>query len=226
MATFRHVKVSDSITLHYNNKYFNSNSPAQNFLELEYKFEFKDVDNITYPLKGYTYFLSLKKRGFGLSGGINQFSISTAVNKYFSYPNQWYSSIRLSGEIKLPFTQPYYNQKALGYQENYLRGDEYFVIDGVAFVLSKFDIKKNILHFELPTFIKSKTYDKIPFTFYLKSYIDLGYVYAQPQFEARLNNRFLYSGGFGLDIVTLYDLKLSVEYNINQLGQKGLFLHR
>ena len=30
------------------------------------------------------------------------------------------------------------------------------------------------------------------------------------EFSSRLNNRFLYSGGFGIDILTLYDFKLAL----------------
>ncbi len=225
IITFRHINVDDSIISHYNPAYFNSSSSTQNFFELEYKLQFRDVDNILYPLKGYTASLSLKKRGLQLKGGINQFSIKPAFNKYFSYSHQWYSSVRLSGEIKLPFTQPYYNQKALGYEENYLRGDEYFAIDGVAYALSKLDLKKKIIFSNIPTFINSKTYNKIPFTFYAKTFADLGYVYSRKAFDTELNNKFLYSSGFGIDIVTLYDFKISLEYSLNQLTQKGLFLH-
>ncbi len=226
IITFRQVNVDDSIISHYNPAYFNGSSSMQNIIDLEYKLEFSNVDNVLYPLKGYSSSLSLKKRGLQLSGGLNQFSVRPAYNHYFTFPRQWYSSIRLAGEIKFPFKQPYYNQKALGYLENYLRGDEYFVIDGAAYVLLKLDLKKKILHFSLPTGIKSKTYDKIPFTFYAKTFADAGYVYALPQFDSRLNNKFLYSGGFGIDIVTLYDFKMSIELSVNQFNQKGLFLHR
>ena len=40
-----------------------------------------------------------------------------------------------------------------------------------------------------------------------------------------LNNRMLYTGGMGFDIVSFYDTCIRLEYSINQLGQKGLFLH-
>ncbi len=127
--------------------------------------------------------------------------------------------------MKLPFIQPYYNRRALGYRDDYLRGDEFFVIDGVANALAKFDLKKEVLKFYLSTFLKSKTYNRLPFTVYAKTFADMGYAYIQPEFDSRLNNRLLYSGGFGIDILTLYDLKVSIEYSFNQLGQKGLFLH-
>ncbi len=223
---FRHVKVDDSlISQQYNPGYFNSTSSFQNFIELAYTLQFIDVDNILYPLKGYSAIFSLTKRGLQLKGNINNITFRTAYNTYFWYAHKWYSSIRLLGQIVLPFKQPYYNQRALGYQNDYVRGDEYFVIDGVAFGLAKFDIKKQVWHFNIPTFLKSKTYNKLPFTLYAKTFFDAGYVYSQQEFDSRLNNRFLYSGGFGIDILTLYDFKLSIEYSFNQLGQKGLFLH-
>jgi len=226
LISFRHIKVDDSvISQTYNPGYFNSNSSIQNFFELSYKLQFSEIDNVLYPLKGYTNSLLLQKRGFGFNDGINQFVIKTTFNKYFTYSHNWYSSVRIIGQINLPFSQPYFNQRALGYKDDYLRGDEYFVVDGVAFGLAKFDIKKKLLHFNLPTFLKSKTYNKLPFTIYAKTFLDAGYVYSEKFFDTRLNNKFLYSGGFGFDILTFYDFKLSFEFSLNQLGQKGLFLH-
>ena len=224
--SFRHIKVDDSLlSQHYNPGYFNTTSSSQNFVEIGYRLQFTEVDNILYPLKGYAASLFLLKRGLQMEGGINRFTIRTTYNKYFSYPHNWYSGIRLTGQVEVPFNQPYINQRALGYQDDYLRGDEYFAIDGVAFGLARFDLKKKLLHFNVPTFLKSKTYNKLPFTIYGKTFCDAGYVYSQNKFSTKLNNRFLYSGGFGIDILTLYDFKLSIECSFNQLGQKGLFLH-
>ena len=224
--SFRHIKVDDSlISQHYNPGYFNTTSSSQNFVEFGYKLQFTEVDNILYPLKGYEASLFLVKRGLQMEGGINRFTIRTTHNKYFSYPHNWYSGVRLTGQVEVPFSQPYINQRALGYQDDYLRGDEYFAIDGVAFGLARFDLKKKLLYFNVPTFLKSKTYNKLPFTIYGKTFCDIGYVYCQDKFITKLNNRFLYSGGFGIDILTLYDLKLILECSFNQLGQKGIFLH-
>jgi outer membrane protein assembly factor BamA len=225
-VSFRHIDVDDSlISDHYNPGYFNASSSHQDYVEVSYRLQFIDVDNILYPLKGYIASLFLLKRGLQTEGGINRFIIRTTYNKYFSYPHNWYSSLRLTGQVELPFHQPYINQRALGYLDDYLRGDEYFAIDGVAFGLAKLDLKKKLIHFSLPTFLNSKTYNKLPFTVYGKIFLDAGYVYSQPEFISRLNNRFLYSGGFGFDILMLYDFKLSLECSLNQLGQKGLFLH-
>ena len=220
---FRHIKVSDTIISKLNPQYFNSPSGTHDFIDLEYQFKYENVDNVMYPLKGNIFSLSVKKRGLGWDKDINRFSIEPGYKFYFSHKHNWYTSIRLSAEIKLPFDQPYFNLQALGYKENYLRGYEYNVIDGVVFGLSKFDIKKKIASFGLPTLIHTKIIDKIPFTIYAKTFADLGYVYDKS--STLLGNRFLYSGGIGIDILTIFDLKVSFEYSLNQLGQKGIFLH-
>ena len=220
---FRHVNVADSIVSFYNPSFFKTSSHFRDLIELEYKLQHTDVDNVLYPLKGKIATLNLKKTGLQLSGGTNNFSIEAGFEKYNALGNQWFLSTRVKGEIQFPFDPAYYNSKALGYHENYLRGYEHFVIDGFAFGLLKLDLKKQIARFNIPTGINSATYNKIPFTLYAKTYADAGSALSHQQ--SKLNNKALFSGGFGIDIVTLYDVKLSVEFSLNQLGQKGLFLH-
>ena len=71
-----------------------------------------------------------------------------------------------------------------------------------------------------------KILTKIPFTFFAKTYTDFEYVYNKPKFDTYLNNRLLYTGGFGIDLLTLYDINLRFEYSFNQLNKSGLFFHK
>ena len=41
-----------------------------------------------------------------------------------------------------------------------------------------------------------------------------------------LNNKMLFSGGIGIDIVTIYDVSIKLEWSFNQIGQNGLYLHK
>jgi len=132
----------------------------------------------------------------------------------------------LQANIKLPFKQPYINQQAMGYLNNYVRGMDYKVIDGVAYAISRLDLKKQLFDFNIKTIFKSsKTFNKIPFRIYGKTFADMGYCYNREEFRSKLNNTFLGSAGIGIDIVTFYDIQIRMEYSVNQLGQKGLFLH-
>jgi len=122
---------------------------------------------------------------------------------------------------------PYYVQEALGY-DNFVRGYEFFVIDGQDFIL----FKEN-LHFPLIQPFETQI-EQIPFkpfqTFYfaayLNAFVDAGYVW-DSQYAAQnfLDNKWLLGYGLGLDIVGSYDRILRLEYSFNNLNESGLFLH-
>lgn len=221
-----HEKVDDSIIqVKYNPNYFKDPVSSKDIFDITYTQQYANVNNISYPLTGKTASLSIQKRGLGLTGGLNMLTLEASYNKYFGMGKNWYSSIALNGQIKLPFEQAYINQRGLGYGDNYLRGLEFYVIDGVVTALVKSTLKKKIIAFNIPFPLFPKVFTKIPFTIYAKTFADMGYAYNKKTFYSRLNNRFLYSGGFGLDILTLYDINLRLEYSFNQLNENGLFLH-
>jgi outer membrane protein assembly factor BamA len=221
-AGYSHIQVSDSvISNNYNTEYFNSNSPIQSFVDLAYTIQYSDVDNILYPLEGVSGHASLQKRGFGFTGGLNMISLEAEYDKFNALGKQWFTSFQFSGKVKLPFKQPFVNQRALGDNNMFLRGLDYYTIDGVAFGTAKFNLKKEIFSFNIPTFIKSKPYNNIPIKIYAKAFTDFGYVYSIENLS-RLNNKLLSTAGFGLDILTLYDFHIRLDYSLNQLGQKRL----
>jgi outer membrane protein assembly factor BamA len=223
--SYTYVKVNDSLITKYNPGYFNSSSSAKGIIDLSYAFQNVKADNISYPLKGKVYGFTLSKRGLGFTGGVNAFIVDGYYNKYIPHGKNWYSSIQLIGKIKAPFRLAYINQRALGFGDFYLRGLEYYVIDGVAAAVAKYTLKKKIISFNIPVPFKIRTVPKIPVAFYAKTFADVGTSYSGTQFDSRLNNRFLYTAGIGLDILTLYDINLRLEYSFNQLGENGLFLH-
>lgn len=225
-VNYSHQRVDDSIiTKIYNPNYFNDPVTSKDFIDFNYLLHYANVNNVSYPLTGKTAFFGIQKRGLGLTGGINMLTLDAGYNKYFGMGKNWYSSIQLNGKIKLPFEQAYINQRGLGYGENYLRGLEYYVIDGVATALVKSTIRKKIIDFNIPFPFFPKLLTKIPFTIFAKTYADVGYAYNKKTTYTYLNNRLLYSGGFGIDILTLYDINLRFEYSFNQLKENGLFLH-
>ena len=224
--TYTKASVNDSVVSKlYNPDYFKNSSTSKSFIDLAYTYQFTDVNNVIYPLKGITALLIVGKRGFGFTGGINMFSIEGVYNVYHDFNKNWFGSVQLSGKIKLPFNQPYFNQKALGYGENYLRGMEYYVVDGAAYGLIKSTLKKKLVSFSIPLPIRSTYLSAIPFAIYAKSFADFGYAYNKTIYETAFNNKLLYTGGVGIDIVTFYDIHFKLEYSFNQLSKNGLFLH-
>jgi len=226
-AGYNYIKIADSVILdkQYNPNYFKDQVNSKGFIDLIYTLQYSNVNNTSYPLTGKTWFTTIQKRGLGFTGGVNMLHLEAGLNKYFDMGKGWYSSVQLNGKIKLPFDQAYINQRGFGYGDIYLRGLEYYVIDGVATALVRSTIKKKIFSINIPFKYLPKLLTKIPITVFAKSYTDMGYAYTQKKYDTYLNNRLLYTGGFGIDILTFYDFNLKFEYSFNQLGKNGLFLH-
>ncbi len=225
--SYNYIDVDDSIVNPvYNPGYFNVSGTHVGYPDIQFTHEYSNTNNVNYPLKGKQYSIGILKRGVELKGGINMLQLDGRYSLFIDLHKNWYSSIELFSKLKLPFKQAYINQPALGYKELSLRGLDYYVIDGVATALSKYTLRKKILSFDIPfRFFGIKKIPKIPVAFYGAAFADMGYSYNLKEFDTRLGNKFLYTGGFGMDVLSLYDFTMKLEYGFNQLGENGLFLH-
>ncbi len=220
--SYSSLSVHDSIISYYNPHYFNTSNTTEGLFDLAYTYQYTNVNNVSYPLKGKTGYVRLFKRGLGLTGGTNVFTMEGAYNKYLDLGKNWFASGQVIGHIKLPFNQPFINQNAIGYGNANLRGLEFYVIDGVAFGILKTTLKKKLFSFTIPMPFKSTVVPNIPITFFAKTFVDAGYSYNKELYPTHLNNRLLYTGGFGIDILTLYDISVKFNYSFNQVD-KGVF---
>jgi hypothetical protein len=109
-----------------------------------------------------------------------------------------------------------------------MQGFEYYVVDGVAGGFVKTTLTRELLNFNIriPPIKKGKEAERIPVKIFGKVFGNSGYVHNPQQGENSLANQMLYSGGFGIDILTFYDVTFKLEWTFNQLGQNGIFLHR
>jgi hypothetical protein len=139
--------------------------------------------------------------------------------------DRWYSSFIFRGRATIPQPQPYFLQTALGYKTNYVRGYEYYVVDGYHFGIGRLSLKYELLrrqYHDLPF----RYLPELPLWIYPKIFFDAGYVsHPDPGKTNVLANRMLYAYGIGVDIITAYDLKLRIEFAINHMGESGMFLH-
>lgn len=215
------AKISDSV-LQKNPTYFDNNQKTTKFPELFYQYQSISVDYIPYPLKGYQWEVAFMKRG--IDKNMNLWELNLKGGKYWELSPKFYFALQSNAIIKLPLNQPYFNLELLGYRDAFLRGLENYVVDGAIMGITKSTFRKEIWSPKLRTGLKSRNYGTIPFRFFLKIYGDAGYVYNKmPMPSNTLVNKMLYTGGGGLDIWTIYDATISLEYSFNQLGQRGLF---
>jgi hypothetical protein len=71
----------------------------------------------------------------------------------------------------------------------------------------------------------------LPIAIYIKAFADFGYVENYPLYDEKglnqqFSNKLLRSAGVGVDMVTLYDLVLRIEYSFtNQTAAGALFFN-
>ena len=221
---FTSERITDTI-VSLNPGYFKQGYKSAGYPSLFYNMTYFDLDYIPYPSKGYAANVSVSKSG--LNHSINLWQLH--IKGLGSWPLWKKTFFQLSGYagIKLPFKQPYFNRRFLGYGDVYLQGYEYNVIDGVAGGYLRSGLYHELLNFRMRLAGgKGKVPVVIPFRVVGKIYGNTGYVYNPDEGNNRLSNKMLYTGGAGLDIVTAYDIVVRLEWSFNQLGQNDLFLHR
>lgn len=223
--TFKASYVSvgiDDLVLKLNPHYFGTPVTSLKYTDLSYNLSYTNVDYIPYPLKGFSGEANIDKRfgknsNFWQIGGRSNYSIKLSPASFIQ--------LQAAGLLRFPFNQPYISNGLMGSTDLYMRGLEYYVIEGVAGGVARATVKNEILSFNIHNPVNSTTHDKIPFRVFIKGYGDLGYSYTPNFGISRLNNKLLRTWGAGIDIVTFYDVVLRFEYSFNQLGDKGIFIH-
>ena len=217
-------RVEDTI-VKLNPKYFTPGYKRIRFPEIYYYMTFHNVDYIPYPLKGFEARINVGKKGF--NHAMNMWELNLVTGNYWEILPKTYLSLVSAANLKLPFKQPFFNTRMMGYKELSMQGYEYYVIDGVAGGCLKAAFSRELFKFNIPLpKTKHQTINYIPFRIYGKIYGNTGYAYNPEPGLNSLNNRMLYSGGFGIDIVTFYDISVKLDWSFNQLGQNGIYLHK
>lgn len=221
---YNNERISDTL-LHIHQQ-FQLPNRYMKYPEFTYRFQYFDADFIPYPTKGYVADMSLSRKGL-FNSDVGMWQLVARTSASWPLNDKYFFNLRTTAMLRLPFKQPYVNQRFLGGSDLFLQGYESYEIDGVAGGFTKATFTRKLLQtaIHLP-FTQIKKISTIPIKVYGKVYGNAGYVYAENVDPSNnLNNRLIYSGGVGLDIVLFYDLALKLEWSWNQLHQNGLYLH-
>lgn len=224
------ANVKDTIR-ELNPYYFNKKSEDIRYFSFQYRYIFDLRDNKPYPLDGWLAEITAVKDGLGiLKDEIANNIYSTFSLKYFTpINNRFY----LGSSVKLRATsfdgKSYYFNKALGYNDDFVRGYEYYVIDGQNYALAKMALKYQLIKphiIDISRLNRLKKFNRIPYSVYISLFGDGAEVNDEFfQSTNQLNNTFIYGYGLGIDLVTYYDNVFRVEYSINKQMEHGFFLH-
>ncbi|MFH2141414.1 MAG: BamA/TamA family outer membrane protein [Bacteroidota bacterium] len=225
--TYYNSKVSDLI-IQENPYYYGCDGTKNQNLTLGYQFIYDNCDIKYYPTKG-LYF----EAGFFNTSLINDVTsnfqrLKGNLNKYFKLSSFICYSFKIKVSKTIGENPAYVTTNALGYDE-YLRGYEYYVIDGSDYYIFNNSFRFKILPEKIKTidFISFEKFKKIHYSVYMNLFFDSGYISDAENLTAfnNLSDSYLYSYGMGLDFVTYYDRMLRIECSVNKLKQTGLYLH-
>jgi outer membrane protein assembly factor BamA len=210
-------------------KYLPNYAKSFSYVDMSLAFSKLRFDYNAYPTQGNSNEFSIYHR---FSGGNNLTSfqlrsivahkISPSVFLYFENNTQ----------AKILSNRNYIDSRVMGYGTMQMNGLEYYVIDGNVGSFIKAEVHHKLGSFTLPKKIGIGMIDKInknlpvmKYNFWLKAFTNLGYVYSErPTNASKLSNTLLRTAGIGLDIIGIYDLVIKIDYSMNQLGDKGVYL--
>lgn len=226
---YNYFVFSDTI-LTLNPEYSFKSETRNEYLSFNYQFTSDQRDSKPYPLQGSYFTGQLIKSGLGIlkNDDLGMMELTGSYRKYWKLPKKLYFSTDWTGKISTNRNQPYFYETGLGFDRNFVRGYELYVIDGQSFILSKNAIKYAVITPKTGNirFIKSEKFGKIHYALYANAFFDVGYVDDFRNYdEDDLSNQLLLGGGFGLDLVTYYDIVFRVEASVNKRGETGIFIH-
>ncbi|MDN4164894.1 BamA/TamA family outer membrane protein [Cytophagales bacterium LB-30] len=220
--------VSDTIST-LNPDYFLDGRNTQEYLRFRYEFKRDLRDIAAYPLSGFLLHFRFRNYGLGLSKDISKTDFEASFDRYLRLKHNFFVSFSSTASYSIPKRIPYNEFQGLGFNQNYLRGYELYVMEGHGYGLLKSNIKYRLLNgkLNLGKFMPLEQFRTVPYGLFLKAYIDQGYVLNRLPYPGneRLMNTYLIGYGLGIDYVSFYDAVIRFEFSQNRMGERGFFLH-
>ena len=226
--SFLQLSIGDSIAI-FNPDFFLDGRQVQRSLNLKYTYTLDRRDIRAYPLNGFYVRAILNKNGLGIFKDINQLQLTAHLGYYFQIGKRLSVGSELKGRYSfIPDKMAYYNNRAFGFFDDYVRGYQYHVINGQHYLLLKTDVNVKVLDITIPLFKKLPiTYlQSLPIRIHVRYHLDFGYVWDKHYAQAnQLSNTDLIGTGLGVDFIFYaYNIIFQIEYTFNKNGEKGLYL--
>lgn len=226
-VTYFDNKINSEIANAKNPDFFLKSKKRQQYFEANYKFQYERRNNKFYAESGS--FLSgvIKKEGLRQRDDVQSLYTTFSYSKYFRLSQKW--SIESNSKIRKEWTrnaQPYYNIRALGYDQDYLRGYEYYVVDGTDFTYQKIGFRYRAIDrkVNLGSYIPEGL-RYIPFKVWIAIHSDLGYVNAPISKDNTLPNSVLWGKSLGIHMLIYRSTYFQFDISRNHRNEFGFFLH-
>jgi outer membrane protein assembly factor BamA len=227
LSEYNDISAADTVGK-LNPDYFLEGKTRQRFFRFVYNFTHDNRNVRGFATEGWVFGASVQKDGLMPQEDVHALYTSASFARYFQLHEKWLFAYNTKVRAALlRQKQPYNVNRALGYGLDFVRGYQYYVVDGLDFGLLRTDLRYQLWsnNLELGKYIGQPDAAKVPLRVFLRLSGDTGYA-NEPYYKAQnpLSNKVLYGGGLGLDFVAMRDKIFQIEYDINHLGQKGVFL--
>lgn len=196
---------------------------ALSYIDLSVAFTKIQFDYNAYPTKGNsTEFIAYQR----FSKASNFTSIQFRKIKAHSFSSKNFMLFESNSMLKFLPNYNYLDTRLVGYGNLQFNGLEYYIIDGNAATIFKTSFQHSIGSITIKNPITQKFLPEAKFQFWVRAFSNLGYVYSDHVLNTnKLSNTLIRTAGIGLDVISIYDFVLKIDYSVNQLGDKGLYLH-
>lgn len=227
-ARYQDSRIADTLAL-LNPNYFLKGRTRQQYVRLAYTLTLDRRDIAAYPLRGHYFTTTVAQSGITPKEDLRLTTLLADVALYRPISQKYFWTASLRGKVSSPEQQPFYNIRGFGYGQDFVRGYEYYVVDGQNYGLAKLTFKRELFNIQtnIAEYMPFRQFQTIPMALYLKVYGDAGYVQnktynAEDNFLA---NTMLYGYGVGLDFVTFYNTVFRIDFSMNRQKQAGFFFH-
>lgn len=229
----------DSKLTELNSAYAPANAKQLNMVVGTLYFRNDHRDSKPYPLNGYYADVNITSQlgNYNNKQKYNNGYINSNLSIYNQISQRWTWSTGATIKVSQNESAPYFLNQGLGFRRDYVRGYEYYVIDGGNFFLARANFRYNLIKPQI-RYLKltgTEKFDKFHYAAYFNIFADMGEVFSPAPNEVQtsiltnttkpFNYTLLRGVGIGLDLVTYYDKVLRIEYTLNHFGQSGFFIH-
>ena len=226
--SYTHADVLDSVVRKVPT-YFAEGAVRMNYFNVGYSFTHDQRDNRVYPLSGT--FTMFRADHYGVrfldGGDVDLTTFYGAVQRSWRTSERWSLGGSLRAKVSVAPELPYYLQQGLGY-DDYVRGYEYYVIDGEHYALFKANALWALLKPREYIFegMKNDNFKTLYLAVYLNAFADFGQVW-DTRYEDKnpLSNKLQQGYGVGVNVVSSYDQVMRVEFAVNALNERAFYLH-
>ena len=215
-------EISDSAFL-FNAAYLPSLQKTFSYVDASFSYTKIHFDYNAYPTQGTSTDVTWYQR-FSKNSNLTSIQLRKIWARSISKNN--FFLLESNSLLKFLPNQNYTDNKLLGYGNLQMNGLEYYVVDGNAASIFKTSFQHSLGTINIKNIILRNRLPYIKYQFWIKAFTQLGYVYSErPVNGNRLSNTLIRTAGIGMDIISIYDFVLKIDYSLNQLGNKGLYLH-